>query len=142
MQHVVKPICRCIQGFVLCWMTMGAALAEAQPFAYVANGNGNSVSVIDTDPASATFNTVIGTPIPVGNDPAGVAITPNGKRAYITNQNSDTVSVIDTDPASATFDTVVAIIPVGFSPSSPIGVAITPDGKRAYVTLGSDNAVK
>jgi DNA-binding beta-propeller fold protein YncE len=75
-------------------MTMGAALAEAQPFAYVANGNGNSVSVIDTDPASATF------------------------------------------------DTVVAIIPVGFSPSSPIGVAITPDGKRAYVTLGSDNAVK
>ena len=52
-------------------------------------------------------NTVI-TNILVGNDPAGLAITPDGTRVYVTNQVDHTVSVIDT----ATH-TVIATIPVG-----------------------------
>lgn len=36
------------------------------------------------------------TDIPVGDNPAGVAVSPDGRRAYITNHGSGTVSVIDT----------------------------------------------
>ena len=63
------------RGFVaLCAMlAMGLGLmappAEAQPFAYVANCDSDSVSVIDT----ATNMVVATIPIPVGNCPLGVA---------------------------------------------------------------------
>jgi len=93
--------------------------AEAQPFAYVTNFSSNTVSVIDT-----ATNTVVAT-VPVGTNPEGVAITPDGTRAYVANNGSGTVSLIDT--AS---NTVVATVQVG---TNPEGVAITPDGTRAYV---------
>ncbi|WP_323182748.1 hypothetical protein [Aldersonia sp. NBC_00410] len=47
------------------------------------------MSVIDT-----ATNTVTGTPIPVGDRPGIVAISPDGTRAYVTNAASNTVSVI------------------------------------------------
>ncbi len=72
-----------------------------------------TVSVFDT-----FTNTMVGTPIPVGDRPIGVAVTPDGKHAYVTNDASTTVSVIDT----AT-NTVVATVPVG---NAPFGVAIVP----------------
>jgi YVTN family beta-propeller protein len=71
--------------------------------------------------------------IPVGVNPVGVAITPNGTRAYVTNESSNTVLVIDTATNS-----VVATIPVGLA---PFGVAITPDGTRAYVANKNSNTV-
>ncbi|MGH6839291.1 MAG: beta-propeller fold lactonase family protein [Methylocella sp.] len=87
-----------------------------------------TVSVIDT-----ATNTVVGSPIPVGVDPRGVAITPDGTRAYVANSTDPgggpgTVSVIAT--AS---NTVVATVQVGGAPGA---LAITPDGKHAYVTNG------
>ena len=108
-------------------MILGTNPVEAQPFAYVANTDSDNVSVIDT-----ATNMVVGLPIPVGDFPVGVAITPDGTRAYVANVNSDNVSVIDT----AT-NMVVATIPVG---DSRFGVAITPDCTRASVAnLLSDN---
>jgi YVTN family beta-propeller protein len=86
----------------------------------VANFNDNTVSVI-----AAASNTVVAT-IPVGNDPFGVAITPDGAHAYVTNYFDDTISVVAT--AS---NTVAATVPAGIA---PIGVAFTPDGTEAYVT--------
>jgi YVTN family beta-propeller protein len=97
-----------------------ASPAEAAPFAYVVNNGDNSVSVIDT-----ATNTVVGTPIPVGGLPNGVAITPDGTHAYVANAGGNTVSVI----ATAT-NTVGATVLVG---NTPAGIAITPDGTRAYV---------
>ena len=79
-----------------------AITTEAQARAYVTNSCGNSVSVIDTD-----TNTIVAT-IPVGINPLGVTITPDGTRVYVTNQGSNTVSVID-----AATNTVIATIPVG-----------------------------
>ena len=49
--------------------------------------------------------------IPVGCQPTGVVVTPDGTRAYVTNSLDNTVSVIDT----AT-NTVVATLPVGLFP--------------------------
>jgi YVTN family beta-propeller protein len=101
-------------------MTLGARPAGAAPFAYVTNFNSDTVSVI-----SMATNTVVAT-IPVGSNPLGVAITPDGEFVYVTNSGAGTVSVIST--AS---NTVVATMPVG---SNPLGVAITPDGEFVYVT--------
>ncbi|MGQ0445312.1 MAG: hypothetical protein ACT4O2_09360 [Beijerinckiaceae bacterium] len=52
-------------------------------------------------------NKVVGTPIPVGDGPFGVAVTPDGTKVYVTNFLSNTVSVI----ATAT-NTLVATIPI------------------------------
>ncbi|MFD7440738.1 serine/threonine-protein kinase, partial [Streptomyces sp. NPDC059909] len=72
--------------------------------------------------------------IRVGNSPAGVAVSPDGRRVYVTNFSSDSVSVIDT----ATNRTVDEPIPVGNSPS---GVAVSPDGRRVYVTNNDSASV-
>ena len=90
--------------------------------AYVTNANADTVSVINT-----ATNTVVGSPITVGDVPFGIAITPDGTKAYVTNFNADTVSVIDT----ATNTVVGSAIPVG---DAPRDIAITPDGTKAYVT--------
>jgi YVTN family beta-propeller protein/VCBS repeat-containing protein len=84
-----------------------------------------TLSVIDTNPASPTYDTVTAT-IAVGRLPQGVAVSPNGSFVYVTNEDSGTVSVINT--AS---NAVTATIPVG---SAPFGVALSPDGSLAYVT--------
>jgi len=53
----------------------------------------------------------IATKITVGNNPKGIAVTPDGKKLYVANQNDNTVSVIDT----AT-NKVTATINVGTAP--------------------------
>jgi YVTN family beta-propeller protein len=56
--------------------------AVASPNAYITNFSDNTVSVLATP-----SNTVIGSPIPVGPGPSGVAVTPDGSKVYITNYN-------------------------------------------------------
>ena len=96
--------------FAVLAMGLGAMAppAEAAPFAYVANGGDGTVSVIDT-----ATNTVVGIPIPVGREPFGVDVTPDGNHAYVANAGSNNVSVIDT----AT-NLVVATVVVGMFPST------------------------
>lgn len=81
----------------------------------VANGNEDSVSVIDTGTYGVTR-------VVVGDGPYGVAIS--GNRALITNEYDDTVSVLD-----LTTNTVAATIAVG---DAPTGIAAA--GNRAVVT--------
>ena len=93
--------------------------AAGQNFAYVANGQDNTVSVIST-----TSDTVVQT-IPVANSPFGVAITPNGKFAYVSSQ-SGALTVIDTATNS-----VAQTFWIG---GAPFGLAFSPDGTKLYVT--------
>jgi YVTN family beta-propeller protein len=82
-----------ICSLALAAFALAVALGSAQSLAqnaYITNSGDNTVSVIDTK-----TNTVIGSPIPVGELPWGVAVSPNGSRVYIANGNSGTVSVID-----------------------------------------------
>src|SRR6516165_6992550 len=79
----------------------------------------NDVSVIDT-----VANTVVAT-VPVGSQPAGMAVSPDGARLYVANFVGGSVSVIETSS-----NAVVATITVGAGPSF---VTITPDGTRIYV---------
>jgi YVTN family beta-propeller protein len=105
----------------------GAGAALAQTKGYVTNSIDNTVSVINT-----SNNTVVAT-IPVGANPIGIAVTPNGDFVYVGNRLANTVSVIST----AT-DTVVDTVTVG---SSPLQVAITPNGAFAYVTNNGSGTV-
>ena len=83
-------------------------------------------------PVQAT-NTVTAT-VPVGSEPIGVAVTPDGAYAYVTNYGSGYyVSVIST----AT-NTVTATVTVG---SGPYGVAVTPNGAYTYVTNNGGTTV-
>jgi YVTN family beta-propeller protein len=77
---------------------------------------------------------VVGMPIPVGNSPAGVAVTPDGGKVYVTNLFDNTVSVI----ATTTNKVVGRPIPVG---GFPTGVAVTPDGRKVYVANQFDGTV-
>lgn len=93
--------------------------------AYVTNTVDGTVSVIDVNPASPTFNTIIAT-LTVGNSPIDVAITPDGTSAFVTNADDDTVSVIDTATNAVT------TIQVGNGPAG-VGAGNTPVGTRVYV---------
>lgn len=118
---------------------LGVAINPAGTRVYVVNygdstdlKTAGTVSVIDSDPTSATLNTVIAS-IAVGVRPQTVAVNPNGATVYVTNSVGNTVSVID---AAANKET--AKITVG---GVPVGVAFTPDGKKAYVTLADKSRV-
>jgi YVTN family beta-propeller protein len=116
----------------------GVAVNPAGTRIYVANleldlaQNDYRVSVIDT--ATHAVSTIqVGTAAPpVGVNPAGVAVAPDGGHVYVTTQGSSDVTVIET----AT-NTVISRIPVG---TGPLGVAVAPDGGHVYVanTMISD----
>ena len=97
---------------------------------YAGVDGGHSIGVIDSDPASPTFESVIAV-IPVGSGVSGQALSPDGSRLYVNNYSSGSVSVIDLESK-----TLIATVPVG---TSPWDIAITPDGTRAFV-VNTDSA--
>jgi YVTN family beta-propeller protein len=104
-----------------------AAAASAAPLAVVANRDSDAVSLINT-----ATNRQVGDQIEVGDGPASVAITPDGRYAYTANVFGESVSVIDT----TTREVVGGPIEVGLG---PFGLAISSDGDLAFVTdRGSD----
>ena len=123
----------CARGFIVLWtaLVIGLGLiarpAEAAPFAYVANGGSNTVSVIDT--ATKTVVATVG----VGSGPDGIAVTPDGTQVYVANSGSNNVSVIHRPG-----NTVVKAIPVG---TTPVGVAVTPDGTHVYVANNNSDTI-
>jgi YVTN family beta-propeller protein len=108
---------------------VGACPLAAARDAYVGNEDGVSVSVIDTQ-----TNQVVGSPIGVEGEPAGIAITPDGQHAYVADFDRGSVSVIDTQ----TNQVVGSPIEVGELPSE---IAVTPDGRYAYVTNQASESV-
>ncbi len=101
----------------------------AGKLAYVANFNSGTVSVIDTDPTSPTFHSVVQT-ITVGTGPIDLAVSPDGDRVVVANATSNDLSIIDGDPLSLTHNQVVANAGTG---SSARSVVISGDGALMYV---------
>lgn len=108
-------------------LALAATQASAARYAYSGNYDNDTVSVIDT-----ATNQVVGSPIPVGDSPSTMAVTPNGKTLYVGAEGSkgNNVTVVNTQN-----NQVVATIPLTYEgtdvPASTI--AISPDGKTAYV---------
>lgn len=107
--------------------TLLIATAYAQPYAYVSNLSGNSVSVVNT------ANNTIAATISVAASPSGLAVTPDGASLYVSSRGNNTVSVISTASNS-----IIASIGVG---STPVQLAITPNGAQAYVVAQGANQV-
>ncbi|MEW6089007.1 MAG: fibronectin type III domain-containing protein [bacterium] len=77
---------------------------------YITNYNSNTVTVIDSDTSSISFNQAIGT-ISVGNNPYDIAVNVNTNIIYVTNTSDNTVSIID-----GSSNLVIAAINVGLYP--------------------------
>jgi YVTN family beta-propeller protein len=102
-----------------------AATADGQRV-YVTNMLSETVSVIDADPASSAYHTVVAT-ISVQGMPLGVATTPDGSRVYVVARDSHSVAVIDT----ASQQLLPIRIPVRETPGY---LVIDPMGRRTYVS--------
>jgi YVTN family beta-propeller protein len=89
--------------------------------AVVATWGADSITVLDVAPPKLS---VVAT-IPVGNEPRGVVLSPDGARAFVVVSGDNAVDVIDLKAKKA-----VARIPVG---SEPWYAAATPDGSRLAV---------
>jgi len=121
--------CSILKAFGIATLTVLilVGVAGASPFAYIANLESNTVSIIDTatDTVTATVN--------VGSEPSGAAVSPDGTRVYVTNCMSNSVSVID-----AAKNKVMDTVYVG---SYPWGVAVSPDGTKVYVANTASNNI-
>jgi DNA-binding beta-propeller fold protein YncE len=82
------------------------------------------VSVIDVDPLSTAFNTVVET-ITVGTNPLDLAITADGDRLAVANAGSSSVSIVDTDETSVAYNDVLGTVP---TESGTKSVAYSGDG--------------
>ena len=108
----------------------GAARAPSggqQRTAFVVNSGSGTVTPIDLAKRRA------GTPIPVGQDPQAIAVTPDGRTAYVANSGSGTVTPIATATRRAGTP-----IRVGRDPRA---IAVTPDGRTAYVANSGSGTV-
>ncbi|HEU4418117.1 MAG TPA: YncE family protein, partial [Planctomycetota bacterium] len=95
------------------------AVHEGIPTAYVASSLSGTVAVV-TLPSGPIRHT-----IPVGKQPMGVALSPNGTRLYVANSSDDSLSVIDT---TTTAYATVATVDLSSHGSSPRAIAVTDDG--------------
>lgn len=117
------------------------AITPDSLYAYVTDGT--SIRMVDTNPASPSFNTIIAAPglDSIINNSPSLAITPNGLFGYVADNNTNSVVVIDTDPASPTYNTVIAAPALNGTFNAPVAIAITPDGTRAYVANANNNTL-
>ena len=101
---------------------------------WVVNPSDDSVSVIRPD-----NNTRI-TKIAVGDEPQGVALTPDGQYAYVANAAAGTVSIIQiSDPAWGTFSaSVVGTLTTG---AEPWNIVTSPDGLRVFVANSAQDTI-
>jgi YVTN family beta-propeller protein len=112
---------------------------------YVSNhgndGDSNgTVSVIDSNPADAAFNTVIAT-IPVGQYPVGLAVSPDNSKVYVPNSGivaDCACSVTSVIPVDANGTPSPTALTTGGGYKTATEVAFSPNGRCAYVTNQED----
>lgn len=95
---------------------------------YVANTQGDSVSVIDT----ATDSVVKVIPLTAGGSPHWIAVAPNRNEIYIAERVSGYVDIISTD-------TDIVVSRVHTDSGLLNRIAVTPDGSKLYTTSAHVN---
>ncbi|MFE4413525.1 beta-propeller fold lactonase family protein [Streptomyces sp. NPDC056821] len=99
---------------------------------FVANGDNDSVSVVDTD-SNKVIDTISLAPFKGahgGAQPTNLALSPDKATLYVTNGGNNDVAVVNVSDRGE-FGQVKGLVPTGWYPT---GVQVTPDGKRLLVT--------
>jgi DNA-binding beta-propeller fold protein YncE len=113
----------------------GMALSPDGHYLYVTASQGDVMYIYDAEDNPGV--PYLEHTVDVGNDPGGIAITPNGETALVANNASDNVSVVDLtlDPPEE-----ITTLNVGTAPRRIIVGDIDGVGVRAYtVNANSDN---
>ena len=105
--------------------------ASYREYAYVTNGDSNTVTVLDV------VNLRLDREIAVGQKPVAVAVSPTRNEVYVVNSGapgeSGSVSVLNAEN-----NTVAATIPVR---RAPVSIEIDPAGNLAYVSNSGSNTI-
>jgi uncharacterized protein (TIGR03437 family) len=109
------------------------ALSADDSLLLVANPDNNSVSLFDLKNGGTRL-----AEIPVGKEPNGVALSPDGTRGYVANTVDGTVTVLNINRSSPNAYAVLTTIPVG---TEPYALALTPAGRKLYVANARSNNV-
>jgi YVTN family beta-propeller protein len=94
---------------------------------YVANEDSATATVLDTKTGKIVAR------VPVGKEPEGVRVSPDGKWVLVTNESDNSVSIIDTKTLKEVKHVVVG--------KRPRDAAFTPDGKHAYLSGEFDSSL-
>jgi YVTN family beta-propeller protein len=115
--------------------------AVVGPVAWSPYQSAVSISVIDSDPTSATYNTQIATiALPGAYD---VAFSPDSSRAYVLMDDHKTVRVIDTATNSVVgYFTVAAANSIAVAPNGTVYLTDGAAGKVYAVTVGASAATQ
>ncbi len=106
---------------------------------YVANGNRNTVSVIDTKTLRVreTLLASLYPDLPPGATPDSLALSPDGELLFVANATIDAVAVFDVEVAGKS--RALGLIPSGWYPTA---VRVTPDGKHLLIANGKGGSGK
>jgi len=108
-------------------------LSRNQRLLYVANGNSDSISVIDTESNAVVKTISIARPGEKykGSNPNALALSRDSKTLYVTLGGENAVAVVDLES-----EEVVGRIPTGWYPNS---VSVSKDGSMLYVVNAKSN---
>jgi DNA-binding beta-propeller fold protein YncE len=101
------------------------ATRQFSPIAVVTNSGCNNISIIDINPSSAAFGTILGNPIGVGSTPQGVAVNSHLGLAVVANNGAGTASIVNLlTNAEAVPDVTTGTSPIGVAINEATGVAL------------------
>jgi hypothetical protein len=140
-KNAVNPVCKDSGGNGVDAQPSSIAIADQlpgqgfSPIAVVTNAGCSSISVIDINPNSGSFGSLVaGKTIPTGNSPSGVAVSQRYGLAVVSNYSDGTASVLDLIAGTQK----VPAVTVG---SKPMGVAISDDTGVALLANSGSNTV-
>jgi YVTN family beta-propeller protein len=110
----------------------GLSWDEVHARLFVANGNSDDVSVVDTRAASV-LETIVADPFRerrIGVAPTAVAVADSGRRLYVTLGGANAVAIFDAPAAGGVPSRFRGLIPTGWYPSS---LDVSADGRTLAV---------
>jgi DNA-binding beta-propeller fold protein YncE len=109
------------------------ALTKSGRYLFVANGNRNTVTVLDTVEGKTmeTLYTSFSARSLPGSSPESLALSPDENTLYVANACNNNVAVFDVSVMRKSHS--IGFIPVGWYPTS---VRVTPDGRHLLVANG------
>jgi len=113
------------------------AVRGRELWAALAGANGVARLDLATGKVIEQLTVALGPPsrAPVGSDPNGLALAPDGRTLYVAMAGNNAVAVVSLAPAPGPMR-VAGLIPTGWYPTA---VAVSADGKTLYVANGKGN---